>query len=244
MCYFGTKRKSCGGGGSHQSRLRLIQGRKHLLLIDKWSKVPPFGEGNEWVYVVINDMIIVLAIRHFVPTAIKSPLHTDKPLAYPSSSGTSVIKIRLNWIYGSRDQWGWLWWERLFGLLLKFCLFWRFLWFPLYLISVWVDVSVSALLYELITSFYPNRLQYPTEMKVHIKNKKKITIFYFSDSKIPDSNYIFCTRNINSWADDFLNLKVEGDHFTPPRPVLRNLRKQRDFVFCTLFQGEATTLSN
>lgn len=116
MCYFGTKRKSCGGGGSHQSRLRLIQGRKHLLLIDKWSKVPPFGEGNEWVYVVINDMIIVLAIRHFVPTAIKSPLHTDKPLAYPSSSGTSVIEIRLNWIYGSRDQWGWLWRETVWSI--------------------------------------------------------------------------------------------------------------------------------
>lgn len=100
MSHFGTKRVPCGerGGGedTHQSGLRPIQGRKHILLIDKWSKVPPFGEGNEWVYVVINDMIIVLAIRHFGPTAIKSPLHTDKPLAYPSSSGTSVIKIRLN----------------------------------------------------------------------------------------------------------------------------------------------------
>lgn len=40
---------------------------------------------------------------------------------------------------------------------------------PLYLVSVCDDVSVSALLYELITSFYSNRCQYPTEMKGNMK---------------------------------------------------------------------------
>lgn len=40
---------------------------------------------------------------------------------------------------------------------------------PLYLVSVCDDVSVSALLYELITSFYSNRFQYSTEMKGHMK---------------------------------------------------------------------------
>lgn len=86
-----------GGGGGHSSVRTTTNPRSETYPPDRQMvKGPSIWRGNEWVYVVINDMIIVPAIRHFGPTAIKSPLHTDKPLAYPSSSGTSVIKIRLN----------------------------------------------------------------------------------------------------------------------------------------------------
>lgn len=61
--------------------------------MDKWLKVFLFGEGNEWVYVVINDMIIVFVICYFGLMVIKLLLYIDKLLVYFLFSGMFVIKI-------------------------------------------------------------------------------------------------------------------------------------------------------